>query len=121
MSPKPCPRCGRTAIVTGMGAGFLRDQYFQPFGIRWLSVIYYTRLIAYRVLPFIVSTPFGKEDVAAEAWQLEVRNDPKLLQHPQLGTCIIVLAVASLIFTALAAYVCSRREFYVKTAEKASV
>jgi ABC-2 type transport system permease protein len=90
-----------------------------PFGIRWLSVIYYTRLIAYRVLPFVVSTPFGKEDVAAEAWQLDIRSDPKLLEHPQFGTCIIVLAVASLVFTALAAYICSRREFYVKTAEKA--
>ncbi|MGD0766973.1 MAG: ABC transporter permease [Tepidisphaeraceae bacterium] len=88
------------------------------FGIRLLTVIYYTRLIAYRTLPFIVSTPFGTQDFAAEAWQLDVRNDPKLLEHPQFGTCLIVLFVSSLVLTALAAFICSRREFYVKTAEK---
>lgn len=37
MSFKPCPRCGKSAIVTGRGAGFLRDQFFQPFGIRWVG------------------------------------------------------------------------------------
>jgi ABC-2 type transport system permease protein len=88
------------------------------FGVRLLTVIYYTRLIAYRTLPFIVSTPFGKQDFAAEAWQLDIRTDPKLLEHPQFGTCLIVLFVGSLVLTALAAFLCSRREFYVKTAEK---
>ncbi|MGD0390966.1 MAG: ABC transporter permease [Tepidisphaeraceae bacterium] len=90
------------------------------FGVRLLTVIYYTRLIAYRTLPFIVSTPFGTQDFAAEAWQLDIRNDPKLLEHPQFGTCLIVLFVGSLVLTALAAFLCSRREFYVKTAEKGS-
>jgi ABC-2 type transport system permease protein len=89
------------------------------FGVRLLTVIYYTRLIAYRTLPFIVSTPFGTQDFAAETWQLDVRNDPKLLEHPQFGTCLIVLFVGSLVLTALAAFICSRREFYVKTSEKA--
>jgi hypothetical protein len=37
MSSKSCPRCGRNAIVTGMGAMLLGDQFFQPFGIRWLG------------------------------------------------------------------------------------
>jgi len=89
------------------------------FGIRLLTVIYYTRLIAYRTLPFIVPTPFGTQDFAAEAWQLDLRNDPKLLEHPQFATCLVILTIACLVVTAVAAFICSRREFYVKTAEKA--
>jgi ABC-2 type transport system permease protein len=91
-----------------------------PFGIRLATVIYYTRLIAYRLLPFIVPMPHGgDQNIAAEAWQLDVRHDPNLLEHPQLSTCFTVLVVASLVFTILAAWTCSRREFHVKTPEKA--
>jgi hypothetical protein len=70
-------------------------------------------------MPFVVPTPMGTSDFAAEAWQLDVQNDPKLLEHPQLGTCIIVLLAASVASTLLAAWLCSRREFHVKTPEKA--
>ncbi len=40
MVSKPCPRCGKNATVAGLGAGFQRDQFFQPFGIRWLGHLF---------------------------------------------------------------------------------
>jgi ABC-2 type transport system permease protein len=88
------------------------------FGIRLITVIYYARLIAYRTMPFIVPVPGGTEDIAAAAWQLDIRSDPRLLEHPQLGTCLIVLIAGSILCAALAAFICSRREFHVKTPEK---
>jgi hypothetical protein len=89
-----------------------------PFGIRLLTVIYYTRLIAYRSMEFIVTEPSGhKEDMADVAWQLHVQQDPNLAEHPSLMTCLIVLLVASFVCTAIGAFLCSRREFYVKTPE----
>jgi ABC-2 type transport system permease protein len=93
-----------------------------PFSIRLATVIYYTRLIAYRSLDFI-TTMQGRgtnvtNDIAAEVWQLEVRNDPGLLEHPQIRACLMVLLIASLVCTALAALIFSQREFYVKTPEK---
>ena len=89
-----------------------------PFGVRLITVIYYTRLIAYRSLDFIVSQ-FGRvENIAAEAWQLDIQKDPNLLEHPTMRTCLIVLLSACVVFTALAAFICTRREFHVKTPEK---
>jgi ABC-2 type transport system permease protein len=88
------------------------------FGIRLLTVIYYTRIITYRSMPFIVPTPFGTENFAADAWQLDIQNDPKLLEHPQIRTCLVVLIVGCVVCAVLAAIICSRREFNVKTPEK---
>jgi len=89
-----------------------------PFSIRSITVIYYSRLIAYRTLSFIVPLGGRPTDIAADAWQLDLRADPKLLEHPQLTTCVIVLLGGSLVCTLLAAFLCSRREFYVKTPEQ---
>jgi ABC-2 type transport system permease protein len=90
-----------------------------PFGIRLVTVIYYARIIAFRTLDFVVQDPHGgRENIAAEAWQLNLDKDPKLLEHPELDTSIMILAVASLVCTLLAAFLCSRKEFYVKTPEK---
>lgn len=100
-----------TAVVEGVLANF-------PFGIRLLTVIYYARIIAYRSLAFTVTGPGERtEDIAAEAWQLNLQTDPTLLEHPSLSTCVTVLVVASLVCTALAAWLCSQREFHVKTPE----
>ena len=78
-----------TAVVEGVLANL-------PFGIRLATVIYYTRLIAYRTMPFVIANPGGRrEDIAAIAWQLDVVRDPKLLDHPQFSTCFIVLLVAA--------------------------
>ncbi len=104
--------------------GFLYAAFFEgflanlPFSIRLVSVIYYARLIAYRSLDFFVTPPRGpKFDMAAEAWQLNVRTDPTLSEHPTLVVCIVVLIAASIVCTALGAFLCSRREFHVKTPE----
>jgi hypothetical protein len=104
--------------------GFLYAAIFEgllanlPFSVRLLSVIYYARLIAYRSLEFLVAAPGGRKvDLAAEAWQLDVKNDPSLLGHPALGTCLTVMLAAGALCAALGAYLCSRREFYVKTPE----
>jgi ABC-2 type transport system permease protein len=89
-----------------------------PVAVRLITVVYYVRMIAYRSLDFLV-TEYGRTfDIAAEAWQLDIKNDPNLLEHPTTRTCVIVLLGASVVFTVLAAFICSRREFHVKTPEK---
>jgi ABC-2 type transport system permease protein len=99
------------AIVEGVLANL-------PFGIRIFTVIYYTRLIAYRLL-YSLSEVGRVHRAAAEAWQLDIRKDPNLLEHPQLQTCFLVLAIASASCAIIAAFLCTRREFHVKTPEKA--
>jgi ABC-2 type transport system permease protein len=102
-----------TAIVEGLLA-------ILPFGIRMMTVVYYTRIIAYRSLDFIVTWPRGgKDNVAAGLWSLDVKNDPSLAEHPALTTAVWVLVSAALISTILGAFLCSQREFHVKTPEKA--
>jgi ABC-2 type transport system permease protein len=108
----------RTLIV-----GILYSVIFEgllanlPFGIRLLTVIYYTRLLAYRTLPFIETHQGGSTNIAAEAWQLNIRADPDLLDHPTQSTCVIVLLSACAVATVLSAVICSQREFHVKTPE----
>jgi ABC-2 type transport system permease protein len=103
--------------------GFLYAAFFEgllanmPFSIRLLTIIYYTRIIAYRSLEFLITEHGRTIDVAAEVWQLEVKTDPALLAHPTFGKCLVVLLGASLVCTMLGAYLCSRREFHVKTPE----
>jgi ABC-2 type transport system permease protein len=95
--------------------GFLANL---PMSVRLITVIYYTRIIAYRTLSFFIPTPQGVQNFAADAWQLNVADDPKLLEHPTIRTCITVLLTASAVMTIIAALICSRREFHVKTPEK---
>jgi ABC-2 type transport system permease protein len=110
-------------------AGFLYALVFEglfantAFSIRLVTVIFYTRLIAYRTMDFVVNysrTNVRRTiDIAAEAWKLDINKDPGLLEQPQIRTCLLVLLAASLAFTVLAAFLCSQREFHVKTPEKA--
>lgn len=101
-----------TAVVEGLLANL-------PFGIRHLAVIYYTRLIAYRTMDFIITWPNGRtHNMAAEAWQLDLRRDPQLLEHPDLSACLAVVSIASVVCAALGAWLCWGREFHVKTPEK---
>ena len=99
------------AVVEGLFANL-------AFGIRLITVIYYARLLAYRTLTFIIPTPTGTQDFAADAWQLDIANDPTLQEHPQFRTCLLVLLGASISFAVLAAVLCAHREFHVKTPEK---
>ena len=89
-----------------------------PLGIRLITVIYYTRVIAYRTLSFVVPNPQGMQDVAGNVWNFDFGADPMLLEHPTVGTSIKVLLIAGLACTILAAILASRREFHVKTPEK---
>ncbi len=99
------------ALVEGLLANM-------PFAIRLITVIYYTRLLAYRFLSFVVPTPVGSQNLAADTWQLNITNDPALRNYPHTWACITILLVGSLSCALLAAFLCSRREFYVKTPEK---
>jgi ABC-2 type transport system permease protein len=100
------------ALVEGLLANL-------PFSVRLVTVIYYGRIIAYRTMSFagMKESP-GARDIAADVWQLDVVNDPKLLEHPTVGTCIVVLVVGSIVIAVLGAILCSGREFHVKTPEK---
>jgi ABC-2 type transport system permease protein len=101
-----------TAIVEGVLASL-------PLSVRLGTVIYYMRLIAYRSLDFVVVWPRGgKDDVAATAWFLNIKDDPTLAEHPKVSTCVWVLLGVSLVCTTLAGWLWSRYEFHVKTPEQ---
>jgi hypothetical protein len=107
--------------------GFLYAAFFEgllanlPFSIRWCTVIYHARIIAYRSMDFLIKGWRGMGarmvDLAAEAWQLDSETDPTLADHPALSTSLTILVVACLFCTLLGAYLCSQREFHVKTPE----
>jgi ABC-2 type transport system permease protein len=99
------------AVVEGLLANL-------PLSIRLITVIYYARVIAFRTMQFVVNGPGGPQNLAADAWQIDINNDPKLLEHPDVSTCIQVLLISSLVFTIIGAFLCWRKEFYVKTPEK---
>ena len=71
--------------------GFLYAAFFEgllanmPFSIRLLTIIYYARMIAYRSMTFQFVEGHTKVDMAAEAWQLDVKTDPTLLGSPLAG------------------------------------
>jgi ABC-2 type transport system permease protein len=101
-----------TAFVEGVLASL-------PLSVRLVTVVYYVRLIAYRSLDFVVTWWNGEhEDVAAVLWFLNIKDDPKLAEHPQLSTCVLILLCTSLVCTAVAGWLCSQQEFHVKTPEK---
>jgi len=99
-----------SAVIEGLLANL-------PFGLRFATVIYYSRVIAYRSMDFTFTDLRGKHDMAAIFWQFDVQNDPGLTEHPDLQTCTIVLIAASLACAAIGALLCYRREFHVKTPE----
>lgn len=110
----------RRAIVSCIAYAAIMEGLLAnlPFSIRLATVIYYARLITHRSIEFVEQTSRGPLDVAGEVWQLDVKVDPHLLEHPQLITCIVVLLTASAVCTLLAALLCMGKEFQVKTPEK---
>jgi ABC-2 type transport system permease protein len=122
-----CSLFGLMSLLTKrtLIAGFMYAVIFEgllanfPLSVRLITVIYYARIAAYRALGFTeVLSRFGHRDIAAQVWGIDVRNDPELAEYPQVRTCVMVLLGASVVFTALAAFLCSRKEFHVKTPEK---
>jgi len=99
-----------SAVIEGLLANL-------PFGLRLITVIYYARVAAYRSMDFTFTDRRGTHDMAAAAWQLDVRNDPGLTEHPTLQSCVLILVVASLGCAIIGALMCHRREFHVKTPE----
>lgn len=101
-----------TVIVEGLLASL-------PLSVRMITIIYYTRLIAYRTLDFVITWPRGnEEDVAAAAWYLDTTADPGLAEHAGLGMCVFVLLGFAVVCTAIGAWVCAQREFRVKTPDR---
>jgi ABC-2 type transport system permease protein len=101
-----------TVVIEGLLANL-------PLSVRMGTVIYYARIMAYRTLDFAVTWPNGeKNDVAAEAWLLDIVKDPQLAEHSRLLSCVLILIVVSAVCTIVAAAMCSQREFHVKTPEK---
>jgi ABC-2 type transport system permease protein len=98
------------AVIEGLLANL-------PFGLRFVTVIYYARILAYRSMDFTFTDHGRKVDLADAAWQLDARTDPGLASHPTLQICVLVLAIAALVCTAVGALLCARREFHVKTPE----
>jgi ABC-2 type transport system permease protein len=98
------------AVIEGLLANL-------PFSLRLITVIYYARIMAYRSMNFVFNDNGREVNMAASTWQIDLKNDPGLLDHPQLQTCLIVLAVASVACAVLGALFCARREFHVKTPE----
>jgi ABC-2 type transport system permease protein len=109
----------RRALVAGILYTALIEGLFanMPFGLRFITVIYYARVIAYRTLDFKFAEHGRKEDLAAAAWQFDVKTDPTLEGHPTLSNCVLILAIAGLACALLGALMCHRREFHVKTPE----
>jgi len=109
----------RRALVAGiLYAGVVEGLLANlPFGLRFVTVIYYARIMAYRSMDFTFTDHGRTHDLAAAAWQLDVQTDPTLAEHPPLQTCVLVLAIAGLACAAVGALLCARREFHVKTPE----
>jgi ABC-2 type transport system permease protein len=102
-----------TAVVEGLLANL-------PLSLRWGTVLYHTRIIAYRTLEFTASWPGGRqEDPASGAWSLNAASDRTLPpEHPTLLTSLLILTCTSIVCAALTGWLCSQREFHVKTPEK---
>ena len=77
-----CCLFGLISLVTkqALVAGILYAIFFEgllanmPFSLRLATVIYYTRLIAYRSMDFVIQMPGAgrTENLAAEFWRLDV-------------------------------------------------
>src|SRR5579871_4590637 len=60
-----------------------------PFSVRLVTVIYYTRLIAYRSMPFVVTENGRSEDIAAIVWQFDTKNNANLTDLPSMQSCLM--------------------------------
>ncbi len=107
----------RRVLVVGILYIALFEGLFAniPFNLRIVTVIYYARLLIYRLLPFRGRSGNGVHATAARTWNLVIRGDRHLKAYPHSWVCISVLLSTCIIAALLAAYICNNREFYVKT------
>ena len=96
---------GYTVAIEGVLANL-------PFSLRLITVIYYSRIIAYRSMDFVITERGHQADMAKATWQID-----NIADHPTLQNCLLILIVGSLACTVLGALICARREFHVKTPE----
>jgi ABC-2 type transport system permease protein len=90
------------------------------FGTRWVTVAYYMRVLTAKQLEFVDNiNPNGPRNSALidNRWELDLAKFPKMEDHPQFNTCILVLVISSLAVSIFAALAFSMREFRVKTPE----
>jgi ABC-2 type transport system permease protein len=115
-----CCLFGLTSLLTkrALLLGIMYSIIFEgllanmPFGVRLITIIYYSRSIAYQSLPF-KSTEAGRTvNLAAEAWNFDPDSMADMLSIP---ACVAVLVLASLAFAVIGSLLCARREFHVKT------
>lgn len=86
------------------------------FNIRYLTVIYHTRVLACRLIEFERVQVRGRTtNIAAQLWQLG--TDANLPEHPTVVQATLVLGLVVMVTTALGAILVARREFHVKTPE----
>jgi ABC-2 type transport system permease protein len=110
----------RRVLVVGILYTALFEGLFAniPFNLRIITVIYYARLMLYRLMSFRVNTGYRVHDLAAQAWNFTPSPHHHLTGYPPDWVCAAVLFSLSVILSAVAAFVCNRREFYVKTPSK---
>lgn len=100
-----------TALFEGLFANI-------PFNLRMVTVIYYARLLIYRLLPYHVKPGYRVHPIAAKTWNFITVSDPDLKSYPHNWVCVTVLVVTAILTSALAGWICNNREFYVKTPNK---
>jgi ABC-2 type transport system permease protein len=90
------------ALVAGIAYIILLEDLLveQDFAVRYLTVVYYFRTLSARWL-----------GINYAGWNLNVGDSPSA------GACVLVLGIASLVATVLAASDFARREFRMKTPE----
>ena len=110
----------RRVLVVGILYIALFEGLFAniPFNLRIVTVIYYARLLIYRLLPFRGRLGSGVHSTAARTWNLVIRGDRHLKAYPHNWLCITMLLSTCIIAALLAAFICNNREFYVKTPVK---
>lgn len=92
----------RRSLAVGVAYIIILEGVFAniPFIVREATVMYYFRVLCTRWL-----------DLRDNEWSIDLET------APSASTCVIVLLVASLVLTSLAAFVFRTREFRVKTPE----
>ncbi len=100
-----------TALFEGLFAN-------TPFNLRMITVIYYARLLIYRLLPHHAKPGLRVHSTTANTWKFITAGDPNLKLYPHNWVCVTVLLSTAIFTSALAGWICSNREFYVKTPNK---